>query len=191
MKSRLLVLFLIVFVLFDVGLFVYFFYIQGGNKSINTSTKEPIPTVQTTGSKNVSPVVVIPTVTKKTSVLFAFPVDKKYQDKLTFVQLNYQVNSLGFNLSENTYFSAGFDGLTEVVEGSPNQRLILLTSIDRTRSLRYLFSGEALIATQSAVKKGNALGKLSSIPLPARDVNLTVQYFEGSIPISLSKENIE
>ncbi|MBC7265003.1 MAG: hypothetical protein H5T64_11705 [Chloroflexi bacterium] len=122
--------------------------------------------------------------------LFSPPVEKEHLGQVKITQLDLGQNDLGFSLPEGAPFYAGFEGIVEVV-GEPPQQIIALNSLDGKRRLHYLFSGVALVVNGSKVTEGEVLGRVSKEPLPTREINLIVSYFQNGEKVSLSQEIIE
>lgn len=121
---------------------------------------------------------------------FSSPVEKKYLDEVFFTQLDFGQNDLGFSLPEGASFYSGFEGTIEVT-GQPPQQFIFLHSEDRKKRLQYIFSGNPQVTNMAKVSLGEPLGKVSKVPLPTREFNLIVRYFEGEKGVSLDQAFVE
>lgn len=123
-------------------------------------------------------------------VLFGSPVDKEYFGEVKLVQLDLGQNDLGFSLPEGSPIYAGFEGTVEVL-GHEAQRMIVLVSPDGKSRLTYIFSGSPEVENMDRVAKGEVLGKVGRSPLPTRDINLIVRYYENGQGVSLGQEIVE
>ena len=109
--------------------------------------------------------------------------------KARFVQLDLGQNDLGFSLPKGSPIIAGFSGVVEIVKG--DFFVLLLTSNDGQRQLRYTFSGTLLVSNGERVEEGKVLARAGAESLPKREVNLIVRYLEKGRPVSLNQEIIE